>query len=129
VQRERAAQQRAAVVRERDAEGLREAPRAARDQPLRRLRREAAQRAHARGSRDWLERAQQNGRAPAAGLAHHVGAGVHAVAAVGIEMAGGAEHRAIARRLAAVGMRARVAAISQIGLHLDDPPGEPAPVR
>ena len=121
---ERAAQQRAAVVRERDRERLGQAPGPARDRALRRLGRESAQRAHAFDSEGRLDRAQQHGRAPAAGLAHHVGAGVHAVAAVGVEMARRAEHRAVARRLPAVRMRAGVASVSDVGLDLDDPSGE-----
>ena len=115
-------------MRERDPERLRETPRSARDQALRRPLGEAAQGAHACDPPDRLERAQQHGRSPAAGLAHHVCAGVHAIASVGVKTTWRPEHRAVAPRLAAMGVRARIGSISEIGFHLDDPPGEPCAV-
>jgi hypothetical protein len=129
VQHEGAAQKRASVVRERDPERLRQSTRAGRDPALRRPRGQVAQRPHALDSFHRFEGAQQHGRAPAAGLAHHVGADVHAIASVGVETARRSEHRAVARRLAAVGVRAWVGSIAEIGFHLDDPPGEPGAVR
>jgi hypothetical protein len=120
-QHQRATQQAASRVGERQVERLREAPGPARERPLRGAGRQATQGAHPLQPGHRLERAQQHRRSAAAGFAHHVGAGVHAVAAVDVEAARRTEHRAVAGRRPAVRVRARVAAVADIGLDLDDP--------
>ena len=123
-QAERAAQQAAAVLVEADPESLAELARAVGDLPVGDVSAQAAKPAHRRGALHGLQRPQQQGCGPAGRLADDVGAGVDAVAPVGVEVRGRAKHGAIARGLTPVCVGARVAAVAQVGLDLDDPPDQ-----
>jgi hypothetical protein len=129
VQHERSVQNAAPVVRERQRERLAEPAGAAREQAFGCACGQAAQRAHALGPGQRLESTQQHGGAAPARLAHHVRAGVQAVAAVDVQPSRRPEHRAVAPGLAAVGVRARIAAVAGVGLDLDDAPGQACAVR
>ena len=121
LQPERAGERVRAVVPKRDRQRLREPARAAQQVAAAAPR---AVREHARLALERLERAQEHRRRAARGLAHQVRAHVDAHRHVHVEVSGRAEHGAVAPRLATVRVRAGIAAVAQVGLDLDDPPGQ-----
>jgi hypothetical protein len=121
---ERAPVERQPVVLEAEGEGLCETSRPGGQQPRIRAGGERTMRAHRVGPREWLDGPQQDRGADALPVAHDIDAGVDAVAQVGVQPSGRAEHAAVARRRSGVGVRARVRAVAHVGLHLDDPAGQ-----
>ena len=83
----------------------------------------AASAPHGVKTREWLERADQNGRADAGRFCGHVKAVVHAIYKVDVRVARTAEKRSRAWRGAAIPM-ARWIDQRKIGLGLDDSAGE-----
>src|SRR5439155_1940969 len=71
---------------------------------------------------------QQHGARPSRLAAHDVGAPVHAVREVHVEVAGRTEHDAIARRLAPERVAAGIL-VARVGLDLDEPDRKPPGLR
>ncbi len=70
-------------------------------------------------ARDRRRGAEQDGRAPSFATTHGVGAPVHAVGEVHVQVAGRAEHHLVARRRTPEGVASGVLAAG-VGLDLDD---------